>query len=128
MTEDFPGVLFFSVHLSLWVSYLELFSEKHRRLSAEALSASTSSNGTISWDGSQMIDESKPIHKSESEFSLGLNRSESLALNLSQYGKPCFMNYSVKDILTGLINENSQTLMVGSSIILLYYAISKKGL
>lgn len=125
MTEDFPGLLLFSVHLSLWVNYSELFYEKHRRLSAEALSASTSSNLTNSWDGSQMMSENKSLHKSESEFSLGLNRSESIALNLSQFGKPCFMNYSVRDILSGLLNENSQTLLAGSSAVLLYYAISR---
>ena len=125
MTEDFPGLLLFSVHLSLWATYSELFYEKHRRLSTEALSASTSNNLTNSWDGSQMVTESKALHKSESEFSLGLNRSESIALNLSQFGKPCFMNYSLRDILSGLLNENSQTLLAGSSVVLLYYAISR---
>lgn len=128
MTEDFSGIFCFSVHISLWFTYSELLSEKHRRLSAKALSASTSNDVTVSWDGSHMMNQKKSIHKSESEFSLGMNRSESIALNLSQFGKPCFMNYSVRDILSGLMNENSQTLIAGSSIMLLYYAISRSNL
>jgi hypothetical protein len=117
MTEDFFASLAFPVHLSLWILHLRNVSKVDHQLTTYNLVNS-----------SKIATERKSdkIHKSESEFSLGLNRSESLAHNLNQYGRPCFMQYSLQDILMGLVNENFEYLIVASSVAVIYCITSGK--
>jgi hypothetical protein len=122
MTEDLFASLAFPVHLSLWIFHLRNISKVDHQLTIDNLVNSNEENSFKANEGQS----SNRIHKSESEFSLGLNRSESLAHNLNQYGRPCFMNYSVQEILMGLVNENLGSLIVASSVAVIYCITSGK--
>lgn len=122
MTEDFFAKLAFPLHLSLWVFHLRNIAKVDHQLTLDNLVNSSEEH----FSHFQKEQKTNRIHKSESEFSLGLNRSESLAFNLNQYGRPCFMNYSVKDVFMGLVNENFESLIVASSVAVIYSIASSK--
>jgi hypothetical protein len=117
MTENFFASLAFPIHLSLWILHLRNISKADHPLTSDNLVNSSKVDTE---------EKSNKIHKSESEFSLGLNRSESLAHNLNQYGRPCFMQYSLQDILMGLVHENFESLIVASSVAVIYCITSGK--
>lgn len=123
MTEDLFASLAFPVHLSLWILHLRNISKVDHQLTIDNCLADFSEENISKVDNGQS---SNKIHKSESEFSLGLNRSESLAHNLNQYGRPCFMQYSLQDVLMGLVNENFESLIVASSVAVIYCIASGK--
>ena len=72
------------------------------------------------------LKDNNTFHKSDSEYSLGLNRSESLAFSLNQYGRPCFMDWSVSSVMKMLFIENKETLFVAGSFAFIYYHATSK--
>lgn len=120
--EVFFGSVAFPLHLSLWVLILKNVPGKKRLLTEEELTTSTLEELEAQQSSRRELKRADTIHKSESEYSLGLNRSESIAFNLNQYGRPCFMTYSFWDIMNGLISENKDLLIAVGSFAFIYCA------
>lgn len=109
--EKLSALSAFSFHLSLWYVFQNYNKTNYSWLTIEELSTQKNTN----------------IKKSDSEYSLGLNRSESISASLNQMGTPCFMNWTVKDVFTILIYENIDSiLMMVSSAAFAYYTMFKK--
>jgi hypothetical protein len=109
--EKFLALSAFSFHLSLWYVFQNYNKTNYSWLTIEELSTKKTNN----------------IKKSDSEYSLGLNRSDSISASLNQMGTPCFMNWTVKDVFTILIYENIDSiLMMVSSAAFAYYTMFKK--
>jgi hypothetical protein len=108
--KKFLALSAFSFHLSLWYIFKNYNKINDSLLTIEALSTKQTNN----------------IKKSESEYSLGLNRSDSISASLNQLGTPCFMNWNVKDVFTIFIYDNIDSIfMVMGSAIFAYYTMFK---
>ena len=121
-SEVFFGSIAFPLHLSLWVIILKNVPGKNRQLAEEELNTTTLEESRVQHNSDWELKRAGTIHKSESEYSLGLNRSESIAFNLNQYGRPCFMTYSFRDVVNGLISENKDLLIAVGSFAFIHYA------
>lgn len=121
-SEVFFGSIAFPLHLSLWVLILKNVPGKNRQVAEEELNTTTLEELRVQHNSDWELKRAGTIHKSESEYSLGLNRSESIAFNLNQYGRPCFMTYSFRDVVNGLISENKDLLIAVGSFAFIHYA------
>lgn len=108
---ELVGPLTFSFHLTLWYAFQNYNKTNCPSITKEELS----------------LRKKNVIKKSDSEYSLGLNRSESIAASLNQFGSPCFMSWTAKDFCNILIFDNIDSIFViMSSIALVYYTMYKK--
>jgi hypothetical protein len=108
--EKFLALSAFSFHLSLWYIFTNYNKINDSWLTIEVPSTKPTSK----------------IKKSDSEYSLGLNRSDSISASLNQLGTPCFMNWTVKDVFTILIYDNVESIfMIMGSTTFAYYTMFK---
>ena len=118
MAQELLIATAFPLHLSLWFVYRNYYPRKNIFAEEEEIFVEYSMPMK-----DDLLNDSRPFHKSDSEYSLGLNRSESIAFNLNQFGKPCFMQHSPVELVKMLFYENAnmETAFIAGSFAVIYY-------
>ena len=124
MEQDFLMAAAFPLHLSMWFIYRKYFNKKYRQLTEKELLNFEPTAPSIDHREEKKLGEVNSFHKSESEYSLGLNRSESVAFSLSQYGRPCFMQHSPRHLFRMIFFDNPKAVIVVGSFVMLYYHVT----
>ncbi len=93
-------------------------------LGISASSSSLSTTPSTEADQQQGNDEfMKRMPRNDSEFSLGLNRNESVSAGLRELGQPCF--YCWPEVMTSIVHENAGSIFVGICLTVIVAQLSR---
>ena len=124
MAQEFLIATAFPLHLSVWFIYRKYFNKKYRQLTELELLDLEPPMPPSDYQTELKLKQVSSFHKSESEYSLGLNRSESVAFSLNQYGRPCFMQHSPTHLFRMMFLDNPKAVIIVGSFVMLYYHVS----
>ena len=124
MEQEFLMAAAFPLHISIWFIYRKYFNKKYQQLTEKELLNFEPTAPLIDHREESKLEEANSLHKSESEYSLGLNRSESVAFSLSQYGRPCFMQHSPSHVFKMIFFDNPKAIIIVGSFVMLCYHVT----